>query len=91
MLVSLLCDESYGLQEIIDTLLPLLLLLSIRYQTILDFITKSFSILQSQNTLRKRFNFKGNIIMRSFLGCKMKKKKFVFSVTIIVKSIPSLP
>lgn len=88
MLVSLLCDESYGLQEIIDTLLPLLLLLSIRYQTILDFITKSFSILQS---LRKHFNFKGNIIMRSFLGCKMKKKKFVFSVTIIVKSIPSLP
>lgn len=75
MLVSLLCDESYSLQEIIDTLLPLLLLLSIRYQTILDFITKSFSILQS---LRKRFNFKGNIIMRSFLGCKMKKKVCLF-------------
>jgi len=37
MLVSLLCDKSNGLQETTDFLLPLLVLLSIRDWTVLDF------------------------------------------------------
>lgn len=62
MLVILLCDKSNGLQEIIDILPPLLALLSISGQTILDFDTKikmnSSSVLQSQTTSRKLLNFK---------------------------------
>lgn len=64
MLVSLLCDKSNGLQEIIDILPPLLMLLSIRDQIILDFDIKismdSSSVVQLQTTSRKLLNFKAS-------------------------------